>query len=132
MQDNGIVNLISSHSVSGTVERLQSILQEKGIKVFACIDQAAEAAAVGLSLRPTVLVIFGDPRAGTPLMESYPALAIDLPLKAVVWQDSDGQVWLSYNSPDYLQGRHGLPQKPFVPVAALLAQAAQSVIKSSG
>lgn len=125
MQSNGIVSLQSNYSVSETVERLQSVLREKGIKVFASIDQAAEAAAVGLTLRPTILVIFGDPRAGTPLMDSFPSLAIDLPLKALIWQDTEGKAWLSYNSPDYLQERHGLPQPPFVPVGALLAQALQ-------
>lgn len=121
--DNGIVNLPSKYSVTETADRLQALLREKGIKIFACIDQAAEAHAVGLSLRPTQLVIFGDPRAGTPLMASFPSLALDLPLKALAWEDPEGKVWLSYNSPSYLQQRHNLPQEPFQPIGALLAQA---------
>lgn len=120
--ENGIVNLPCSSSVSETSDRLQAMLKAKGIMIFACIDLAAEAAAVGLSLRPTTLIIFGDPRSGTPLMNAYPSLALDLPLKAMIWQDQDSKVWLSYNSPAYLQKRHGLPMEPFQPIVGLLAQ----------
>jgi len=114
-----------SHSVIETVHRLDFLLQEKGIKVFAHIDQAAEALSSALTLRPTVLVIFGDPKTGTPLMNRYPSIAIDLPLKALVWESADGKVWLSYNSPEYLQQRHGLEARPFEPVVNLLRAATQ-------
>jgi uncharacterized protein (DUF302 family) len=94
------------------------------VKVFARIDQAAEAKAVGLEMRPTVLVIFGDPRGGTPLMNRYPSLAMDLPLKALVWQSTDGNVWLSYNAPEYLKERHNLDAEPFGAIRAILEAAA--------
>ena len=96
----GIIDLPCSRLVVETADRLESLLKAKGIKVFSRIDQAAEAKAAGLTMRPTVLLIFGDPKAGTPLMNRYPSLAIDLPLKALVWESADGRVWLSYNSPD--------------------------------
>ena len=121
--NNGIVNLPSKYSAVETIDRLQALLHDKGIKVFARIDQAAEAEAVGLTMRPTILLIFGDPRAGTPLMNAHPALAMDLPLKTLAWEDQEGKVWLSYNSPAYLQARYNLPEPPFVPVAALLTHA---------
>ncbi len=104
----GIVELACSHSVAEIVDRLESLLKAKGIKIFARIDQLAEARTAGLTMRPTVLLIFGDPKAGTPLMNRYPSIAIDLPLKALVREAADGTVWLSYNSPEYLQQRHGL------------------------
>ena len=113
------------HSVADTVGRLESLLQSKGMKIFARIDQAAEAGAVGLTLRPTVLLIFGDPRGGTPLMEKYPSLALDLPLKALVWQSEDAKTWLSYNSPEFFQQRHQLEAPPFGALAGLLATATQ-------
>jgi len=124
MDGNGIIDLPSSHSVAETVERLEGLLKAKGIKIFARIDQAAEASAAGLTMKPTVLVIFGDPKAGTPLMNRYPSIAMDLPLKALAWESADGRVWLSYNSPEYLQKRHGLDAPPFVPVGNLLKAAA--------
>jgi uncharacterized protein (DUF302 family) len=120
MSANGVVNLRSTSSVLETADRLEALLRTKGLKIFARIDQAAEAHAVGLSLRPTVLLIFGDPKAGTPLMERYPSLALDLPLKALVWESADGQVWLSYNSPEFLQHRHGMEAPPFAALAPLL------------
>jgi uncharacterized protein (DUF302 family) len=113
MNTNGIVDLACNHSVVETADRLESVLRAKGIKVFTRIDQAAEAKVVGLTMRPTVLLIFGDPAAGTPLMKRYPSLAMDLPLKALVWEAADGKVWLSYNSPEFLQQRHGLDSQPF-------------------
>jgi len=126
MSPSGIIDLPSAGTVLETTERLEGLLRAKGLKIFARIDQAAEAQAVGLTLRPTVLVIFGDPKAGTPLMEIYPSLALDLPLKAVIWEASDGQVWLSYNAPEFLQQRHGMETPPFAALAALLSSAAQA------
>src|SRR5580692_4034376 len=92
----GIVELACSRSVTETVDRLELLLKAKGIKIFARIDQLAEAQAAGLTMRPTVLLIFGDPKAGTPLMNRYPSIAIDLPLKALVWESAEGKAWLSY------------------------------------
>lgn len=125
MNSNGIVDLPCKHPVAETVARLESLLKAKGIKVFARIDQAAEAKAAGLEMRPTVLVIFGDPKAGTPLMNRYPSLAMDLPLKALVWESADGKVLLSYNSPEFLQQRHKMDAPPFGVVAGLLQAATQ-------
>jgi uncharacterized protein (DUF302 family) len=108
---NGIVNKPSNHSVEQTVESLTNLLKSKGVAVFALIDHSGEAEKVGLKMRPTKLVIFGNPKAGTPLMLASPSSAIDLPLKILVWEDGQGKVWLSYNSPEYLRERHGLPQE---------------------
>jgi len=123
MSGNGIVDLPSKYSVAETVKRLESSLRSKGIKVFTRIDQAAEAKAVGLSMRPTELLIFGDPRVGTPIMEKYPSIALDLPLKALAWESVDGKVSLSYNSSEYLLERHQLDSPPFKGVENLLAAA---------
>jgi uncharacterized protein (DUF302 family) len=109
--NNGIVNKPSKHSVEQTVETLQNILKSKGVAVFALIDHSGEAEKVGLKMRPTKLLIFGNPKAGTPLMLASPSSAIDLPLKMLVWEDAQGKVWVSYNSPEYLRERHGLPQE---------------------
>jgi uncharacterized protein (DUF302 family) len=109
--NNGIVNKPSKHSVEQTVEALSSILKSKGVAVFALIDHSGEAKKVGLKMRPTKLLIFGNPKAGTPLMLASPSSAIDLPLKMLVWEDAQGKVWVSYNSPEYLRERHGLPQE---------------------
>ena len=125
MSSNRIKDLASNHSVVETVDRLEALLKAIGIKIFARIAQAAEARAAGLTMRPTVLVIFGDPKAGTPLMNWYPSLAMDLPLKALVWESADGKVWLSYNSPEFLQQRHGLDAPPFSPVGNLLKAATE-------
>lgn len=124
MNANGIIDLPSSHSVAETIARLESLLKAKGIKIFARIDQAAEASAAGLTMKPTVLLVFGDPKAGTPLMNRHPSIAMDLPLKALAWESADGRVWLSYNSPEFLQQRHGLETPPFGAVGDLLQAAA--------
>jgi uncharacterized protein (DUF302 family) len=116
----GIIDLVCQHSVADTVDRLDAALTARGVKIFAQIDQAEEARAVGLAMRPTVLVIFGDPKTGTPLMNQHPSLAMDLPLKALIWESPEGGVWLSYNSPDFLQERHGLESRPFAAVENLL------------
>jgi len=108
--DNGIINLPSNHSVDETIQKLQGILQAKGVTLFALVDHSGEAEKVGMKMRPTKLLIFGSPKAGTPLMLAAPSIAIDLPLKILIWEDSGGKVWVSYNSPAYLQQRHGLPQ----------------------
>jgi|ERR1700722_18066385 len=109
--NNGIVNKPSKHSVEQTVEALSNILKSKGVAVFALIDHSGEAEKVGLKMRPTKLLIFGNPKAGTPLMLASPSSAIDLPLKILVWEDAQGKVWVSYNSPEYLRKRHGLAQE---------------------
>lgn len=109
LPDNGMVHLRSPYSVPDTLKRLESILQAKGVNVFALVDHSGEAAKVGLKMQPTQLIIFGSPKAGTPLMVVSPTLAIDLPLKALAWEDADGKVWLSYNTPEYLKQRHNIP-----------------------
>lgn len=106
---NGIVTISSDRSVDDTVQKLQDVLQSKGIKLFALVDHSGEAAKAGMQMRPTKLLIFGNPKAGTPLMIASPSIAIDLPLKILVSEDADGKVWVSYNSPGYLQSRHALP-----------------------
>jgi uncharacterized protein (DUF302 family) len=108
--DSGIFTLTTSHSVDQTVEKLEAILKAKGVKLFAVIDHSGDAERAGLHMPPTKLLIFGNPKAGTPLMLAAPTVAIDLPLKILVWEDSGGQVQISYNSPEYLQNRHGLPE----------------------
>jgi len=106
----GIIDKPSNHSVDQTVENLKGILQSKGIKLFALVDHSGEAEKVGMNMRPTKLLIFGSPKAGTPLMLAARSVAIDLPLKILVWQDDQGKVWVSFNSSEYLKERHALPQ----------------------
>lgn len=125
--NNGIIDVPSRYSVPETLARLQSILQEKGITVFALIDHSGEAAKASLAMRPTQLLIFGSPKGGTPLMVAAPRLAIDLPLKALAWQDQQGQVWLSYNSPEYLQERHGFPAELLKNIAVIGALVQKAV-----
>jgi uncharacterized protein (DUF302 family) len=120
---NGVIEVASKHSVGDTIDRLETILKSKAMTVFARINHAAEAKAVGLEMRPTELLIFGDPRAGTVLMNECPVLAIDLPLKVLAWEDENGQVWLAYNSPQYLQKRHGLEETPFQAIGGLIDKA---------
>src|SRR5207302_5779679 len=109
--NNGIINKLTHHSVNETVEKIKGILQAKGIMLFALIDHSGEAEKAGMKMRPTKLLIFGSPKAGTPLMLAAPSIAIDLPLKILVWEDAQGKVWVSYNCPDYLKERHGVPQE---------------------
>jgi uncharacterized protein (DUF302 family) len=106
--DNGLVNVKSTHSVKDTADRLEKALATKGMTVFIRIDHAAGAKKVGLSLPPTELVIFGNPKVGTPLMQCSRSVAIDLPQKALIWEDDQGQVWLTYNDPTYLATRHAI------------------------
>ena len=128
MQENGIVQVASKYSVDETVTRLESVLAERGVRVFAVVDHSGEAEKVGMKMRPTKLAIFGNPKGGTPLMVAAPSLAIDLPLKALVSEDESGKVWVSYNSPEYLQQRHGVPEdliKNIAVVGALVAKAVE-------
>jgi uncharacterized protein (DUF302 family) len=123
---NGIIDVPSNHSVDETVERVKNILQTKGITLFALIDHSGEAEKVGMKMPPTKLLIFGSPKAGTPLMLAAPSIAIDLPLKIRVWEDAQGKVWLSYNSPEYLQARHDLPADLLQNIAVVGALAAKA------
>jgi uncharacterized protein (DUF302 family) len=105
----GIIDTPSHHSVEQTVEKLKGILAVKGVTLFALVDHSGEAERVGLKMPPTKLLIFGSSKAGTPLMLAAPSIAIDLPLKILVWEDAQGRVWVSYNSPAYMLERHGVP-----------------------
>jgi uncharacterized protein (DUF302 family) len=107
---NGIISISSNHSVDQTVEKFKRVLQAKGVTLFALVDHSGEAEKVGMKMRPTRLLIFGSPKGGTPVMQAAPSIAIDLPLKMLIWEDAERRVWLSYNSPVYLQQRHGVPQ----------------------
>jgi uncharacterized protein (DUF302 family) len=109
-QPTGITSKLSNHSVDATVDKLKAILQNKGVTLFALIDHSGEAAKAGMEMRPTKLLIFGNPKAGTLLMLAAPSTAIDLPIKILVAEDASGKTWISYNSPAYLQQRHNFPQ----------------------
>jgi uncharacterized protein (DUF302 family) len=121
----GIIDTPSNHSVDQTVEKLKGILAAKGVALFALVDHSGEAEKVGLKMRPTKLLIFGSPKAGTPLMLATPSIAIDLPLKILVWEDAQGKAWVSYNSPAYLQERHGVPKELLQNIAVVEALAAK-------
>jgi uncharacterized protein (DUF302 family) len=110
-QSNGLIQVPSHYSVDETVRRLEAAFAEKGLRVFALIDHSGEAEKAGLKMRPTRVVIFGSPKGGTPLMVAAPTLAIDLPLKALVAEDAQGKVLVTYNSPEYLKERHGVPEE---------------------
>ncbi len=124
--DNGIVNKLGVHSVEYTVARIEAILKTKGVTLFALIDHSGEAEKAGMKMLPTKLLIFGNPKAGTPLMLASPSSAIDLPLKILVWEDSHGQVWVSYNSPQYLQARHRLSRELLPAMAVVETLAAEA------
>jgi uncharacterized protein (DUF302 family) len=125
-KEEGIVKIPSHHSVDETVDKLKTILKSKGVALFALVDHSGEAEKVGLKMPPTKLLIFGNPKGGTPLMQAAPSAAIDLPLKILVAEDAQGKVWISYNSPDYLKERHGFPDNlvPNIAVVQALATAA--------
>jgi len=125
-KDIGIVDVPSNHSVDMTVEKVLGILEAKGVKLFALVDHSGEAEKVGMTMPATKLLIFGSPKAGTPVMLAAPSAAIDLPLKLLIWEDGAGKVWISYNSLAYLQERHGLPQALMPNLAALEAIAAKA------
>jgi uncharacterized protein (DUF302 family) len=111
MSVSGLITLSSVHSVKETIDRLETEIRAKGLTVFARIDHAAGAKEAGMMLRPTELLIFGNARGGTPLMQAYQTVGIDLPLKALAFEDADGKVWLSYNEPAWLVARHGAPDR---------------------
>ena len=126
---SGIVTIPTQHSVDETVRRLEQVLADKGIQLFALVDHSGEAQKAGLTMPPTKLLIFGNPKAGTPLMLQAPSVALDLPLKILVAEDPQGKVWVSYNSPRYLQERHELPEallQNISVVETLAAKAAES------
>ena len=123
-KEEGIVKIPSRHSVDETVDKLKTILKSKGVTLFALVDHSGEAEKVGLKMPPTKLLIFGNPKGGTPLMLAAPSAAIDLPLKILVAEDSQGKVWISYNRPDYLKERHGLPDNLLQNIAVVQALAA--------
>jgi uncharacterized protein (DUF302 family)/uncharacterized membrane protein YidH (DUF202 family) len=124
--NRGIIDKPSKHGVEQTVEKLKNILQAKGVTLFALVDHSGEAEKVGMKMRPTKLLIFGSPKAGTPLMLAVPSIAIDLPLKILVWEDAQGKVWVSYNSPEYLKERHGLPAELLQNIAVVETLAAKA------
>jgi uncharacterized protein (DUF302 family) len=124
--NNGIISQLSQYSVPVTIDRLEAVLQVKGITIFARIDQQAEAEKVGLSLCPTQLLLFGNPKTGTSLMVAEPTIALDLPLKVLAWEAADGKVWVSYNDPNYLKQRFSLSDelvKNIAIIAPLIYQA---------
>jgi len=124
--ENGVVSKLSNHSVDATVEKLKAILQAKGVTLFALVDHSGEAEKAGLKMPPTKLLIFGSPKAGTPLMLASPSAAIDLPLKILVAEDAAGKVWISYNDPAYLRQRHGFPDALVPNIAVVEALAAKA------
>jgi uncharacterized protein (DUF302 family) len=124
---NGLVTLPSPYTVPETLDRLEAILQQKNVNIFARVDHSGEAEKVGLHMPPTQLLIFGNPRGGTPLMVAAPLSAIDLPLKALAWQDIEGKVWLSYNDPQYLKARYGLADDLLPPITAAIGLIKQAV-----
>jgi uncharacterized protein (DUF302 family)/uncharacterized membrane protein YidH (DUF202 family) len=124
--DNGIVDVRSNHSVDQTVERLKRILNAKGVTLFALVDHSGEAEKVGMKMPATKLLIFGSSRTGTPVMLAAPSIAIDLPLKILVWEDGSGNVWVSYNSPAYLQERHDIPHELMQNIAVVETLAAKA------
>jgi len=124
--DTGIVDIQSKHSVDQTVERIKGILNAKGVTLFAFVDHSGEAEKVGMKMPPTKLLIFGSPKGGTPVMLAVPSIAIDLPLKVLVWEDSSGHVWVSYNTPAYLQKRHNVPDELMQNIALVETLAAKA------
>jgi uncharacterized protein (DUF302 family) len=131
---NGIVSLKSRHSVNETVEKLKNLLQAKGVTLFALVDHSREAEKAGLQMPNTKLLIFGSPKAGTPVMLAAPSSAIDLPLKILIAEDAQGNVWVSFNSAEYLQQRHNIPEQmlPVLAVVQKLAEAAAEVTSATG
>ena len=123
---NGIVRIPGNHSVDETVAKLQGILQAKGVKLFVVVDHSGEAAGAGLKMPNTKLLIFGNPKAGTPLMVASPSVALDFPLKILVAEDGSGKTWISYNSPAYLQSRHALPAELLPNIAVIETLAAKA------
>jgi uncharacterized protein (DUF302 family) len=126
--DHGLIRIASPYSVPDTLKRLQTLLESKGLKIFAMIDHSGEAAKVGLEMHPTQVLLFGSPKAGTPVMLAAPSVAIDLPLKALVAEDDQGKAWITYNDPEYLAKRHNIPAdlvKNLAGAGALLQKAVE-------
>jgi uncharacterized protein (DUF302 family) len=126
--DHGLTRIASPDSVPDTLKRLQTLLESKGLKIFAIIDHSGEAAKVGLEMHATQVLLFGSPKAGTPVMLAAPSVAIDLPLKALVAEDDQGKVWITYNDPEYLAKRHNIPAdlvKNLAGAGALLQKAVE-------
>jgi uncharacterized protein (DUF302 family) len=119
MTDMGLVHVRSPIPVSEALSRLEALAAARGLTIFARIDFSGDAQRAGLEMRPTQLLLLGNPRAGTPLMTAAPTVAIDLPLKVLVWEDASGQAWISYNTPEYLQSRHGFPAELTKNIAGL-------------
>ena len=117
--ENGIEHVLSKHSVSETIDKLESVAKSLGLMVFARIDFSADAKSVSLELPAKQLLIFGNPKGGTPLMQASPSIAIDLPMKILAWEDEDGKVWVSYNKPEYLSERHQIPEHFKVNLSAI-------------
>ena len=117
---SGVIQLPSHHPVGATIDRLEALLKERGILVFARIDFSGDAARAGLRMRPEEMLIFGNPKAGTPLMLAVPAVGLDLPLKVLVWEGADGKVWAAYNDPQYVVQRYGLPPELAANLAAVV------------
>lgn len=126
--DNGMVHLSSPYPVPETLDRLESLLTAKGLTVFCRVDHSGEAEKVGLKMNPTKLVIFGSPKGGTPLMVASPTLAIDLPLKALIWEDAGGKVWVSYNTAEYLKARHNISDE-LIKNIAVIGPLLENVVK---
>jgi uncharacterized protein (DUF302 family) len=122
--NHGMVHISTSYSVEDALGKLQAILKTKGIPVFALIDHSGEAAKIGMEMRPTRLLIFGNPKGGTPLMLAAPTIAIDLPLKILIWEDDQGKTWVTYNTPEYLAERHQLPANLIQNIGFLATMAA--------
>ncbi|MGB7097362.1 MAG: DUF302 domain-containing protein [Xanthobacteraceae bacterium] len=130
MAENGLTTISSQHSVKATIDRLENAARAKGLTIFARIDHAAGATSVGLPLRPTELLIFGNARGGTPLMQLAQTIGIDLPLKALAWEDAAGKTWLSYNEPAWVAERHGVGEQGAT-VAKALANAIAALAKEA-
>lgn len=125
-EEKGLVSVASSRSVDDTVAKIEGILRDRQVKLFAIIDHSGEARQAGLEMHPTKVVIFGNPRGGTPLMLAAPSTAIDLPLKLLVWEDGRGKVWITYNTPQYLQERHQFPKELIANIAVIEGLAANA------
>jgi uncharacterized protein (DUF302 family) len=130
MADNGLTTIACQHGAKATIDRLEAAVRAKGMTVFARVDHTAGAAAIGLALRPTELIIFGNARGGTPLMQLEQTIGIDLPLKALAWEDASGKAWLSYNEPAWLAARHGIAEDGAA-VAKTLSRALAALAKEA-
>ncbi|QKC96743.1 DUF302 domain-containing protein [Mesorhizobium sp. NZP2298] len=132
MAEDGLITAQSRFGVTETIDRLAEVVKRAGLLVFARIDHAAGARDVGASLRPTELLVFGNPRGGTPLMQDRQLAGIDLPVKALAWEDEDGKIWLSYNDPNWIAARHGLGEASRAAVAAMAAGMKKAIAAATG